>query len=52
MCVVKGIWWRIRYGRCRSERLKMLLEKLPGKYIPLVEGFVQGVIDGDYEWSK
>ncbi len=52
MCVVKGIWRRIRVGKCRSRRLKMLLGRLPGKYIPLVEGFVQGVIDGGYELNK
>ena len=52
MCVVKGIWRKIHYGKCRSRRLKMLLGKLSGRYIPLVEGFVQGVIDGDYELDR
>lgn len=29
-------------------RVKVLLRKIPTKYYPMIEGFLQGIIDGQY----
>ncbi len=46
MCVVK------KFNRNRAElpgKLTYLIEQLPEEYIPMLEGYIQGIIDGAYE---
>lgn len=46
MCVVK------RFDGKQSElpgKLAYLIEQLPEEYIPMLEGYIQGIIDSAYE---
>ena len=48
MCVVKDFTKNVSKSSKSGKRLRALLEKVPPEYFPMIEGFIQGVIDGQY----
>ena len=48
MCVVMNFSNGVGKSQLDEMRVKVLLRKIPTIYYPMIEGFLQGIIDGQY----
>ena len=48
MCVIMNFSEGVGKSKADETRVKVLLRKIPSKYYPMIEGFLQGIIDGQY----
>lgn len=48
MCVVMNFSKGVGKSKNNEMRVKVLFRKIPPKYYPMIEGFLQGIIDGQY----
>lgn len=48
MCVVMNFSEGVGKSKADEAMVKVLLRKIPSKYYPMIEGFLQGIIDGQY----
>lgn len=48
MCVVMNFSEGAGKSKADEARVKVLLRKIPSKYYPMIEGFLQEIIDGQY----